>query len=395
MTITEVKENLTGMLHGGTLKKVRNIDVMFERAQNSMLSRIDPVDTMRLQALTNAIYDDIYSYPLPADFKDIIDLIPQNNRSSADNATKEMAGNFDLLKNLRQKRVSIEGSEGSKIIKINWRKRSPKVLNELNTLTANGTWATVGTASNLKADNIDYISGSGSLKVDLSVTGDGIQNSSMSVIDLTDEDEVGDFFLWFKIKNSADLANLTSITLIIGNDLTTNYWTGIAQTLQADGSAFKVGWNLIKVPWSTATETGTVNPATIDAAKVTFAITAAITQVRVDSILVAIGRNFDIKYYSKFIFKNTSGTLITKPDNDDATITLDNDAMQIFLLECLIAGAHQMEGVDSTFDLNFAERELYGVGSKIGLYSLYRGKYPTQSKKLTNSYGSLPARGRW
>lgn len=395
MNITEVKNNLTGMLHGGTLDKVRNIYYLFERAANTMLSKIDPLDTIRLQGLANTIHDDIYNYSLPSDYKKIIDLIPQNRRAISDDATRILARGFDLQKGIQEKKVSIEGSEGSKIIRINWRSRQGKVLNELNSLTANGTWTAVGTATNLIADDIDYISGSGSIKFDLVTTGDGIQNTTMSAIDLTDEDEVADLFLWFKVKNSTDLAKISSISLVWGNDLTTNYWTSVAQTTQADGSAFKVGWNQVKFPWSTATETGTVTPSTIDSAKITFATTGAITDLRLDNIVVSIGRNFDIKYYSKHIFKSTAGTLLSQPTSDDDTMTLDNDAMQIFLLECLIAAAQQMEGVDSSFDITFAERELYGVGTKPGLYGRYKGENPTMSKKAIGYYGSKPARGRW
>jgi len=395
MNISQVKDNLTGMLHGGTLNKVRNIYSALERAQNTMLLKLDPLDTIRIQGLANTIHDDIYNYALPSDYKKIIDLIPQNRRELSDSATRILAGGFDLQKSIKNKKVSIEGSEGSKIIRINWRSRSPKVLNELNSLTANGTWSGVGTATGLIADDIDYVSGSGSIKFDLAASGDGIQNTTMTSLDFTDEDEVADFFMWFKVKNSADLALLTSASLVWGNNLTTNYWTSVAQTTQADGSALKVGWNQVKFPWSTATETGTVDPSTIDSAKITFATTGAITDLRVDNIIVSVGRNFDVKYYSKFIFKNTAGTLISQPTTDDDTITLDNDAIQIFLLESMIACAQQMEGVDSSFDINWAERELYGVGSKPGLYGKYKSENPTMSKKAIAYYGSKPARGRW
>src|SRR3990167_11400630 len=260
MLVAEFKDNLSGMLHGGTLNKVRNVESVMQRAANTMLAKIDPIDTMRTAALSGAIHDDVYNYSLPSDYKAIIDLYPQNRRDLLDSANRNYVERFDLRKKLADKTLSIEGSEGSKIIRINWRSRQPKTINEANDTTSNGTWSVVATASGLVADDIDYVSGSGSLRVDLAASGDGIQNTAMSAVDLTDEDEAGDFFVWFKIKNSTDLANFNSITLRWGTDLTTNYWTGVAQTTQADSTAFKVGWNLVRVPWSTATETGTVAP---------------------------------------------------------------------------------------------------------------------------------------
>jgi hypothetical protein len=389
MTVAEFKDNLSAMLHGGTLNKVRNFDAVMQRSANVLLSKIDPIDTIRTVALANTVHDDIYNYSLPSDYRKLIDLIPQNKRETSDMANRNLAQRFDVRKKLADKTISIEGSEGTKIIRINWRSRQPKVLNEVNSVTANGTWAIVGTASGLVADEVDYVSGSGSLRFDIGATGDGIQNTSMSAVDLSDEDEVADFFVWFKVKNAADLANLNSVTLVWGNDLTTAYWTGTAQTTQADGTAFKVGWNQIKVPWSTATETGTVAPSTIDSARVTFNVDAAISDIRVDNITCSIGRNFDIKYYSKFLLQNSTGTWITKTTSDDDSIVLDSDAIYLYQLETLIAAAHQMEGSDSTFDISFAKGELDT------LYKRYKAEYPSQALKALSYYGEPTTRRHW
>lgn len=389
MTVSEFKDNLSAMLHGGTLNKVRVVESAMQRAANTLLAKIDPIDTMRVAALSQTIHDDVYNYSLPSDYKKIIDLIPQNRRDTLDSANRILAERFDLRKKLSDKTVSIEGSEGSKIIRINWRSRQPKTLNEVNDLTSNGTWSAVGTASGLVADDIDYVSGSGSVRFDLAASGDGIQNTTMTAVDLTDEDEVGDLYFNFKIPTSAILARITSTSLVWGNDLTTKYWTGVAQTTQADGSAFKVGWNEVKVPWSTATETGTVDPATIDSAKITVAATAACANLQIDNITCSIGRNFDIKYYSKYLIKNTSGTWIVKTTSIDDTIVLDDDAIQIYLLETLIACAHQIEGTDSSFDINWAKSELDT------LYKRYKVSYPSMAKQALGSYGSTPNRNRW
>ena len=389
ISITQRKENLSARLHGGTLNRVRNIEALFERSANTLLSKIDPIDTIRTIPLTSTVHDDVYNYTLPSDYKKIIDLYPQDNRQSYDTGKRRMAEKFDLIKGIRNKVISIEGSEGSKVIRVNWRSRQGKVLNAMNSLTANGTWSVVGSATGLALDTITKYSGNGSIRFDLVATGDGIQNTGMTAVDLTDEDEVADVFYEVYIKSAADLAKLTSVTLIWGNDVTTAYWTSVAQTAQADGTAFKVGWNILKTPWSTATETGTVAPATTDSAKLTVAATGAITDIRVDNIIFSIGRNFDIKYYSKFLIKNTSGTWITRTTSDDDTVVLDNDAINILLLEDLIEAAQQVEGQDSTFDINYARMELET------LYRRYKAEYPSQAKKAVALYGSAPARGRW
>lgn len=368
------------MLHGGTLNKVRNLEALFERAANTMLSKIDPIDTMRIAGLSNTVHDDVYNYALPSDFKKIIDLYPQDNRQSSDLSGRKYAEKFDVSKALTNKTMTIEGSEGSKIIRINWRSRQGKVLNAMNSLTANGTWSVVASATGLVLDTITKQSGGGSIRFDVVASGDGIQNTGMTQLNLTDEDEVADVFIWVYFPV---ITALTSVSFIWGNDLTTNYWTSVAQTTQADGTAFKVGWNLLKFPWSTATETGTVAPATIDSGKITIASTGAIADVRVDNIVFSIGRAFDIKYYSKYIIKNSSGTWLSRFTSDDDIVVLDNDAIQIFLLESLKAAAQQVEGVDSTFDLNFANQELEP------LYKRYKTEHGSEAKKKIGSYGTV------
>ena len=398
MQVVDVKTNLTGMLHGGSLNKVRNVEMALERAANIMLTKCHPIETIRVAALTQAIHDDFNQYSLPSDYRDLIDLYPQDDRQMYDTSGRRPAEGFDIQKLLENRTVSVEGSEGSKILKVNWKSRTPKTLNSMNSLTANGTWAAVGTATGLVADTIFKKSGGGSIQFDIAASGDGISNTTMDAVDMTDEDEVSDVFVWVYLPA---ISALTSISARWGNDLTANYWSSTAQTAQADGTAFRIGWNLIKFSWATATETGTVAPATIDSFRITFATTGAIANVRVDNIIFSIGRNFDIKYYSKYLFKSSAGTYLSRTTSDDDTLILDNDSIEIYLAEALKACAQQIEGADSSFDINWANLQLNGdlrspdPRARMGLYAAYRAMYPAQGKKMRASYGSNPGNRRW
>lgn len=382
-TITQISNHLVGLTHSGSLNKIRNLYSMYERSASRFLMKVKPLESIRLGTLSSLIHDDVYNYSLPSDFLDIIDLIPQDNRNSWDSSVRNKAGKFDLEKATKNKTLSIEGSEGSKIIRINWRTRQGKTLHTMNSVTSNGTWSAVGSATGVQANTIFKISGSASIEFDLVATGDGIKNTTMSAVDLTDEDEVADVFVWVYLG-----ATVTSISARWGNDLTANYWASTAQTTQADGTAFKVGWNLLKFSWGTATETGTVAPATIDSFQITVSKSTALNNIRIDNIIFSIGRNFDMKYYSKFLFKNSAGTYISIPTTDDDTVLLDNDTLPVFLMECLIDAAHQMQGENSTFDLKFAEDQL------LKLYPAYRAMFPSMEKKTISSYGSNPFRSR-
>lgn len=378
------------MAHGTSVSSITNIENVFERAGARYLSKVHPLEVMRIAPLANAVHDDQYNYALPSDFGHLIDLTPQSERESWDKAFRNPAGQFDVEKAIKNRTISIEGSDGVKIIRINWRNRKGLLLNAMDSLTDNGTWSAVGTTTNITVDTITKYSSDGSIRFNLAASGDGIKNTSMSPVDMTAEDNIADIFIPFFIKNSTELAKVTSATFRWGNDLTTNYWTGVAQTTQADGTDFKVGWNVIKIPWSTATETGTVDPTTIDSAQITFAITAAVADVRVDNIIFSIGRNFDIKYYSKFLFKSAStGLWISIPQSADDYVVIDTDTLPIFLFEVLKDMAQQVQGSDAAFDINYAREELKE------LFPAYKGAYPSQVKKQVAKYGNVPKRGRW
>lgn len=377
----QIQEHLTGMGHGGTLNKVRNIEAMAERSASRLLARVKPLEVMRTATLVSAVYDDVYNYALPSDFNDLIDLIPQDDRQSWDNAFRNPAGQFDLQKAIRNRTVSIEGNNGIKTIRINWRSRAPKVLNSMNSYNGNGTFSVVGSATGVGTDDIFKVSGGGSVVFTHVASGDGIQNTSMTAVDLTDENQVSSLFAWVYFSTVP-----TSVTATWGNDLTTKYWTSTAQTTQADGTAFKVGWNLLSWSWAAATQTGTVAPATIDSFKITLAGTA-LGKVRVDNVVFAIGRNFDIKYYSKFFFMSAAGVWQSRPAVDEDLVLVDNDTLPHYLYELLQDMAQQMEGSDGAFDIQYADKQLQD------LYPIYRGRYPSMTKKSVAQYGSGPRYG--
>lgn len=388
-TVTQVNDHLLGMGHGGTLNKVRNIEAMYQRSAGRYLLLCKPLEVMR-KASFGPIYDDVYDgATLPTDFGSAVDLAPQDNRQSWDEAFRDPAGQFDLEKALRDKRISIEGLEGSKVMRVNWRSRQGKVLNALTSYNGNGTLAAVGSATGVATDTIFKVYGSGSVKFNLVASGDGIQTTNMSQVDLTNESTVADGFVWFYIPTAAALALITSVSAVWGNDLTTKYWTSVAQTLQADGTALKVGWNLLKFPWSTATQTGTNATTAFDSLKLTVAATGAIANLRFNKFVFAIGRMFDLKYYSKFLFKDhTAGTWMSRPVTNDDLVMLDEESLPGYLMELLKDMAHQVEGTDSAFDITYAEDQLKKI------YPAYKGAYPSQVKKQTGRYGSMPFRGR-
>lgn len=381
MNITSLKSELAGMTHSGTVNKIRNFNELCKRAAGNVIAKIDPRETRRITNLTNALHDDIYDYAAPSDLKRVIDLRPQVNRDPSDNFSQWFAEEFDKYKDRWDDLFQIRHNDGTKSLRISKNiDPAPITLHSMNSLTDNGTVAIVGTASGLKIDTLHYITGSKSIEVDLPATGDGIQITDFSDVDLSDHDEIAEQFIRFYLDTATDLANLTSVTPIWGNDLTANYWTGVAQTTQADGTAFRVGWNTIRTPWNTATETGTVAPATIDNLKLTFATTGAITNLRIDFWSSSIGEIFEIEYYSKYLFRSTAGTWLEKPTSDEDLINLDSDTFNIFTYECLMEASQQMQGSDAGFDIEYAKNQLKE------LYTKHRENAPTEKIRPQSRY---------
>jgi len=377
MLVSDFKFNLKRLLHGASESSIGDIEMLMERGANTMLSKIDPISTMRVNALNSTIHDDVYNYALPSDTKQPIDLYPQDTRNSGDKAGRRFAQSFDLQKAIAEKEISIESSEGTRYMRVNWRSRQGKILHSMNDVDDNGTWIAVADATGIQENTIYKVSGNASIEFDLVTNGDGIQNTTMSAVDMKLEDEVADIFIPIYLP-----AVPTSITAIWGNDVTTNYWTSLAQTTQADGTSFRIGWNTIKIPWSTATETGTVDPTLIDSFKITIA-GDAMNNIRVDNIIFSIGRPFDFKYYSKYLIKNSAGTWISRSALDSDTIVLDNDEIQIYLLECLNAASQQLQEGGMANDYTWAKNEL------AELYDKYKERFPSQVKKHRSTYYKL------
>lgn len=387
LTSQNVSDNLAGMMHSTGVKKIVNLNELKHRAGMNVLSKIDPLETIRVQNITNPIHDDVFEYSAPSDFKDIIDLRPQVNRTERDNPVRVGSKRFSLKKALEDRTVQIKHDSGTTSLRINIDiSPSPVILHTLNDLDGNGTWEAAGSAANVAEESIYYVSGSKSIKFTHTASADGIQITDMTAVDLTDHDEISELFVWVYVP---DVTNLTSVTMLWGNDLTTNYWTGAAQTAQADGTAFRNGWNLIKFTWSGATETGTVAPATIDSIRITLASSAALGVCRVDNIISSIGKIWEIEYYSKYIWRNSSGTFIQKPTTSSDILNLDESSYMIYLNELKLLAAQQLQGPEATQDKNDARLELYGDDRQPGLYISYTRKHPSQAMKRQTKYYSI------
>lgn len=372
-TRQNLQDDLTAIFHGTTLDKVSNIEGLFNRSARQFLLDLDPQETIRV-ADFSSVFDSIYTYSAPSDLKGnkIIDIRPRFNRNKSENITQTYSEEFDLYK--ENQNFALEFDDLTKTLRLRKNVGGRILINGCDTVTANGTWAVSGGASNLTADTIDKVEGSGSLNFDLDgATAGVLENSSMQVVDLTDHDEKSSLFVRVYMPTVA-----TNVILRWGND-SSNYWSR-TMTTAYDG-AFRVGWNVIQFDWNGATETGTVAPASIDYARVTITYTGtADTDFRVDEISSHLPYAFEVVYYSKFLFRNSSGTWIEQTTAAADLINLDTESFKIYMDLCSYLISQQLQGEDAVSDMRFF-RDEYIQGIK-----RYKSQYKSQVQSPRSTY---------
>jgi len=376
-TIADLKTRLESKVHG-SYSSVTDVNGLIAEAARNVLLMIDPMETKRVAQLSNAIYDQVYSYPLPADLKGdkILDIRPQGDRLNSDAVNQTYSKNFSTYKD--QDTFSIEMNSGVKTISLNKPQTSAIVLNQCDSITDNGTWSAGSSATDLVADSLNKISGNGSLKFNVSAAGSTayIENSTLSAQDLTTIKNDGALFVWVYIPNPTAI---TSVTLFWGSS-SANYWSSNVTTSQ-DNTAFVTGWNLLRFDWNTTTVVGTPDETAVDYLRVTINYDGtAVNSVRVDSIVAQLGKIYELVYYSKYLFKSSSGVWQEEPLDDGDIINLDVEGRNLLLYECCYLVGQEFGGEDSSFDTNYWE------GKRNEAWKKYMQTYKTERRKPQVSY---------
>ncbi len=383
-SVTNLKSDLTGMLHGTTLSQISGVNNLIDRAAREVLLDVDPAETKRTVEISTPIFDDIWDYAVPADLKGnrVIDIKPNSFRFPSDRMSQSYNKDFDINKNFLDSNsaFTIVHNTGVKTIRIDDNNQIKGIT--LDTADTDQGWTAVSTASNLKTDNVNFISGSGSISFDLAAGANpstGTINKTLaSQLDMTDHLNQSSLFYYVWFPTASDI---TSVELQWGSD-SSNYYSRTA-TVTSEGNSFADGWNLIRAEWLGATVTGTPVVTAIDFVQVgvTYNGTAQ-TAVRVDNIVSNLGRIMEIEYYSKFLFRDstTGGFQETVADDSDL-INLDTESYNLLTYKAGILAAQQQQGVSAVnFDVPFFEQR-YATALK-----RYRAMYKNEVTKPTNAY---------
>lgn len=393
ISISTLKNRLIPKLHGASLAKIQDsfYDKLHE-ASTIVLARLDPPDTIQRARIDNAIYDKVYNYTAPSDIKGeskIIDIRPIGPRSTRDEQTQTYGKEFDIRK--RYNSATIETIAGVKTLRISKALRPSTLLFDPNAVDT--TVTTGGDVTDLTADNLDYVSGNASLSFGLSgVTGAGTIEINLSQsFDLSLLENIGALFTWLKFPTAA---RFTSYELRWGSD-SSNYWSKTATVPQGRSAVDSAAWNLMPFVWSSASKTGTPEASAIAYLKVTITYTTgtALTFVKLDSIVAALGEAYECVYYSEYIYKTlATGVLKEIATLDSDIITLDPAATQILLLELHRTLAPELKGEHMAADLKNINYMLEGEGNVhtdkgfVGLYRQYESQHPSQALIAETTY---------
>lgn len=325
-TLLDVKSDLSGMLKGTTTDKIPGILSILKRAGRQLMLDIDPDETRRTQEITNAIYDQVYDYPLPSDVKGekVIDLRPYVNRDWKFNQKNAESFDFDKEKNT----LVVKYDSGIKSIRISAVGTAPTTIDKFTSITDGGTWAVGDDGTNLTLDQQNFVSNRASLNFDMdgSTTTAYIDKTYEFPTNLSNDEDISSLFLYVYFPDSTQITNVN----LRWGDSATVYWD--RTVTEAQDGAFHNGWNLLRFDWNGATETGSPDSSAIAYIRITITYDGtAETDIRTDNLVSGRGRIYELEYYSKFLYTSTAGVWQEDPLEDDDIVKLDTDSYNIYL----------------------------------------------------------------
>ncbi len=380
--ISDVENELVGMLHGTSLSQIENEFGVYNRAARRVLEDVDPQET-KVFASFGKVYNGIFDYAVFPDLKGnkIIDFTPQVNRTLLDNYSQNYNKDFDLWKNYRlTPDFTMKYSGAVRTIRLNASNIvAGTQINAADGVATNGTWTVGGGASAIQQNSLFFTDGvSGSLQCQLNAgqTTGYFENSTMSAVDLTKNyNNNADQFMWIYIP---DVTAITAVELRFGSSAT-NYYKLSGINTDALSNAWVNGWNLIKIPFTSVTTIGIPDITKINYIRVTYTYNSTLQQqVLLNQIYSRIGVLFNTNYYSKYLFRDSNNAFKEKVTTLTDYVNLDTDGYNLFLFASGAEMVQQQQGLDALFyDANqFEQRYQTALAS-------YKLKYRSEIIKPT------------
>ncbi len=386
-SVQDLSNDLTGILHGTTTNQIQNLEGVINRGAREVLLDVDPQETKRSVEFVAPIFNSVFDYPIAADVKGnkIIDIYPQVQRIPQDIWTQAYNQAFDVAKQnifSMANMFTMNFNSSLKTIRINAPFLNPPVIiNQIEAIADNGTWATGGTASNIGVNNTNFAQGAGAVQFDVATGAAYIENSTMTVVDLSNVVNQSSLFVWVYIPVAADL---TSVDLRWGTNSTNYYHRTVTQTQQ--GTVFVNGWNLCQFQWQGATVVGSPSAASIGYGRVTLNVTASMTSCLVNGMDSILGTILSYEYYSKYLFRDAiTGAYQETVSDPSNLINLDTESFNLLTYKVAALAVQQQQGLDASFyDGPFFENKYQQALLR------YKAMYKSELQKPMSQYYGVP-----
>lgn len=388
--IQDCKNDLSGTLHGTTNNQIQNLDGIINRAARQLLLDLDPQETKRTVEFVNPIFNTVFDYPIAADVKGnkLIDIFPQVQRIPQDIWTQAYNQAFDVAKQnifSMNSMFTMNFNSSIKTIRLNspWL-NPPIIINEIEAIATNGTWATGGTATNLAVNNTNFAQGAGSLQFNSTVGTAYLENSTMTAVNLSEVVNQSSLFVWVYVLTGSQL---TSVDLRWGSSSSNYYHETVTQNQQ--GTTFVNGWNLCKFDWKTATTVGSPNSSSITYSRISLAMTGTNTGILVNGLNSILGTVLSYSYYSKYLFRDAiTGAYQETVTDDSNLINLDTESFNLLFNLVGYLATQQQQGLDASFYDGSFFKEAYDAG-----IIRYKSMYKSELQKPQSTYYQQPNPG--
>jgi len=396
-TRSAIKSRFIQLVSGTITSADQN--TLLNRATLDVWADLDIRSSKRKTALSPNLFDDTYQYTCPSDLKGlkIVDIKPQTDRGRFDDWRFTTSEEFDRFK--QDQRVD-SADEPFKENRGNWTGENLVAISDydfvrklliskpvdddeivISTFDSKTGWTAVGDAENIANDASNFIRESGAVSWDIGTTGGttaGLYKSDLTAFDITDYKSEGSILVWVYIVSTT---NLTNFILKIGSDVS-NYYS-ITITTNSEGTSFYAGWNLLR--FSMASKSTTLTPDDENMDYVSLYMTKAAGKIsevgyRFDHLVIKLGKHYDIVYYSKYGWQNSSGTYLENSTDDTDYLNVDSDELRLVEMkygeyaERLLRNPQQAE----------FNRQLYEKTKQ-----QYQFDNPSEAKIITTTYQTI------
>lgn len=319
--------------------------------------------------------DGFHKYSLPDDFSEAIAIYSNQVKII------RYVSNFRFKLEYPQTAFTDQSDAGKRFLKVRnpFTSSNAPLVTECDSLTADGTWAATGSASDLSIDTNTKKSGGGSIKFTINGTGGVLTFTKSTVIDASGFTEKmrERFFMWLPVAPA-------SIEIRVGND-SSNYFSHTV-TKQATGEVFGTeDDNELEFAEEESTQTGTVDKENIDWFQFRFTFGSSVnnSNFRIDKIVLAKPEILEFEYYTKYRAITSGGVLQDKitenADTTDEPIIKDYSDYINTIVDGLVASFLKNKAPERAA---IARREYLekrtASGKVIGGVEFLRRKYPTR-----------------